>query len=123
MSSVEEYKSDLFLILMAARALAGVDVSKRIAEIERAHAIGPIVDPTLWMKKREAMEQDRDLLRAALPLAELGRRLVEAAEHTCVGAELAPADETEARWRAARTKDDEAGVGFEERVERNRTRG
>jgi hypothetical protein len=63
-----EYREQLKLILSAARIVACVDVPKLISDIERADVIAPLIDPTLWMTKHREMEEDRQLLEAALPL-------------------------------------------------------
>lgn len=42
------------------------DFSQLLRDIESADAIGPMVDPSLWMKKGKAMDEDREVFRAAL---------------------------------------------------------
>ena len=77
MSKLHEYQQAVLVCHMAARMLAAHDLKGLIADIDRADAVGPIVDPSLWMKKRGAMREDLEVLRAALPLAQLGRELAE----------------------------------------------
>lgn len=71
---IAEYRANLLLIHMAARTIAKMDIPKMLDDIERSHAIGPMLDPTLYRDKRKAMEEDAELLRAALPLYKLGRK-------------------------------------------------
>ncbi len=47
-----------------------------IAIIE-AETIGPIANPTLWIKKSEAMNQDKEIVKAALPLKRLAAKIKE----------------------------------------------
>jgi hypothetical protein len=59
---------------MAAKLLTYIDIPQMLADIERADTLGPLLDPTLWMNKSEAMNQDRELLKAALPLWKLAKK-------------------------------------------------
>lgn len=68
MSDTETYRSAVLMCAMAGNALAQHDLPKLLEAIEHAHAIGPILDPTLYRDKMPAMEQDKELLLAALPL-------------------------------------------------------
>lgn len=70
---IMEYRQDLIVIGMAARALARIDIAKRIAAIDKAEAIGAIFDPTLYMQKSRAMQEDKRLFEAARGLAEIGK--------------------------------------------------
>lgn len=75
--SSEEYQAAVHAAALAVRLLAMHDIPKLLGAIERADATGPFFNPSLWMSKREAMMQDRELLRAAKPLHDLGKRLLE----------------------------------------------
>ncbi len=66
--NAEEYRDSLLLIAHAARAIATVDVPDLLKRIEMAHSLGSVLDPTLYRQKVELMEQDRELLLAAVPL-------------------------------------------------------
>lgn len=46
--------------------LAARDFSKLLEAIERAHALGPIMDPTLYCERCAAMDEDAKVFRAAL---------------------------------------------------------
>lgn len=62
--------------------LALHDYEALIADIDRAGAVGPILDPTLWRAKHKAMDEDKELFALAAPLAKLGRLLSEAASRS-----------------------------------------
>lgn len=68
--------------MLAAGILREHDLPMILAAIERADVFGPLLDPTLWRDKHRAMEEDRDMLRAAMPLWELGKRLATTRERT-----------------------------------------
>lgn len=74
-AELETYQSTIMQIVLMARILKDIDLPKLIETIDHANAIGPFVDPTLWMQKVDAMSQDKKLLEAALPLRELGIEL------------------------------------------------
>jgi hypothetical protein len=59
------------------RMLEVHDLQAMLVAIERADSAGPLLDPTLWMKNRKKMDEDRELLMAALPLANMGKRMRE----------------------------------------------
>jgi hypothetical protein len=67
-SNEERYQAALKACAEACRIVSQHDIRGLIEAIDHAHAVGPIVDPTLYRDKAEAMEQDRELLQAALPL-------------------------------------------------------
>jgi NADH pyrophosphatase NudC (nudix superfamily) len=64
------YQNFLRTCAMCAQLLATQeqDIPDLLRSIDRADAIAPLMDPTLWMKKRDAMLMDKELLEAALPL-------------------------------------------------------
>lgn len=76
----DDYQAAVIACHVAARMLAQHPIDKLLEAIERADSIGPILDPSLWMKKRDAMNDDREVLRAARKLAEIGRHLAEQEE-------------------------------------------
>jgi len=73
--TAQEYQGAVVMVAAMARLLAGYDVPGLLADIEHAEAIGPVLDPTLYRDKAKAMGEDRELLRAALPLYQLGKKL------------------------------------------------
>lgn len=72
---VEAYRTALMLCIAAARLIGQFDIPKLLADIDHADSIGPILDPTLWRDKHEAMHEDREVFRAALPLYKLAAQL------------------------------------------------
>jgi hypothetical protein len=66
--TAEEYQQQLVNVAMTARLLVDVDIPDLLNRIERAHSFGCMVDPTLYRDKVQAMDQDKDMLEAALPL-------------------------------------------------------
>lgn len=91
----EEYRDQLILIANAARIISMVDVPDFLNRIERAHALGAVLDPTLYRKNVEAMDQDKELLEAALPLWRLANRARQNAA-AATGPKGYPVDDTEA---------------------------
>lgn len=60
--------------VLAAASCAAVlhahDIPELLQAAARVHAVGPILDPTLYRERSAAMDQDAALLLAALPLWE-----------------------------------------------------
>ncbi|MGH9462021.1 MAG: hypothetical protein ACRD1X_12430 [Vicinamibacteria bacterium] len=75
----EEYRDNLIMVLTSARTLLLVDVPDLLNRISRAETLGPLLDPTLWIRNHQAMEEDKELLEAALPLYNLAKMLQERA--------------------------------------------
>ena len=75
MTDRETYQAAVFVAIAAARALAVQPIPELLSDIDRADAFGPIINPTLWRDKHKAMDQDRKLLEAALPLYRIGVKL------------------------------------------------
>jgi hypothetical protein len=71
----EEYQVAIRTVAMIAKLLAQHDIPGLLRSIETADAVGPIFDPTLWMKKSEAMAEDKYMLTQAMPLYFLGKKL------------------------------------------------
>lgn len=77
---ISEYRSALLLILNSARVMTVIDLPQLLSDIESAHAVGPMVDPTLYREKMRAMNEDKEILTAALPLWKLAKMLEERAK-------------------------------------------
>jgi hypothetical protein len=52
-------------VLIAAQSIADLDLQPLINAIDQADTVGALIDPTLYMAKREALAQSRALLVAA----------------------------------------------------------
>lgn len=76
----EEYQQQLVNVAMTARLLVDVDIPDLLQRIERAHSFGCMLDPTLYRAKVEAMDQDKDMLEAALPLWRWARKVQASAQ-------------------------------------------
>jgi hypothetical protein len=76
----EQYQQQLFTVAMTGRLLVDVDVPDLLQRIERAHSFGCMVDPTLYRDKVQAMDQDKEMLEAALPLWRWARKVQAAAQ-------------------------------------------
>ncbi|MGH6967797.1 MAG: hypothetical protein ACREEN_01660 [Stellaceae bacterium] len=63
------YEEQLQVALLAIKGFfaitAGVDFDEIIARMDRADAIGPYRDPTLWMTARQGLESQRRTMIAA----------------------------------------------------------
>src|ERR1700674_4580087 len=66
--TAEEYQTTVASCALVGSMLTQYDLPKILQMIGRAETVGPMVDPTLWIKKHEAMGEDKKLLEAALPL-------------------------------------------------------
>jgi hypothetical protein len=72
---IEAYQAAVRAIALVAKLVVQHDIPKFLEAIEHADSVGPLLEPTLWREKRKAMLEDRELLRAALPLFDLGKKL------------------------------------------------
>ena len=71
----ETYRSAITSCAVAMSVVAQYNLPGLVSRIERAHALGPILDPTLYRAKVISMEEDRRIVEAALPLFRLAMRL------------------------------------------------
>lgn len=74
-AQINAYRDAVLAAYFSANRLAAHDIHKLLADIERAESIGPIVDPTFFREKMKAMEEDKAVLRAAIPLWNIGKKL------------------------------------------------
>lgn len=75
-AKIAEYREAVHTVVLCARMIAVHDLPAILESIERADIVGPMIDPTLWREKHKAMDQDREILRAALDLHAIGKQLV-----------------------------------------------
>jgi hypothetical protein len=75
----EEWANAIMTIAMAARMVAQWDLEGMISRGETALGAGVFFDPTLWIQKRKALEEDLEMVRAALPLLRVAEKLGAAA--------------------------------------------
>jgi hypothetical protein len=74
-AAIAEYQSAIVTVVTCARLLATHDIPALLAAIETADSVGPILDPTMWRAKKPAMDEDKQMLQAALPLWRLAELL------------------------------------------------
>lgn len=65
---VEAYQEAVRRVALVARMLADVDFEKLLRAIDHADSVGPLLEPTLYIQKAQAMREDRTLLAAAQAL-------------------------------------------------------
>ncbi len=58
------------------------DIQHMLRDIDHADSVGPLLDPTLWMKKGQQMREDREILKAALPLWNMAKKAQKKAKTT-----------------------------------------
>ncbi|MEX2599303.1 MAG: hypothetical protein WD533_06570 [Dehalococcoidia bacterium] len=66
----EEYKAHLSLVWMAAQAVEDLPLTAMLESMERADRVGPILDPSLWIRNHGVMDEDRRIVEAALGMQE-----------------------------------------------------
>ncbi len=62
----EEYLEVQTKLTLFAAMIIEVDVEGLLERVERADAIVPLIDPTLWMKGHDKLDAIKDLARGAL---------------------------------------------------------
>ena len=64
---------------LSAREILALDLPKLIEDGERAQTVAPLLDPTAFIHRGQALAEDLELLRAALPLWQWGKKVRERA--------------------------------------------
>jgi hypothetical protein len=77
---IDDHGQCVMVVVMAARALETHDIEGAIERAKHALEIGPFFQPTAWIQNHEKLEQDIEVLRAALPLVKLAREIRERIE-------------------------------------------
>jgi len=72
---VTTWQEAITTICLAAGALLAYDLPKLLEDAGRAHAFGPLLDPTLYRAKVAALDEDCVMIRAALPLYHFAKKL------------------------------------------------
>jgi len=104
-SDEDRYRTAVTQVHAVAAILQRHDIAGLIDAIDLADSVGPVVDPTAWRAKRDAMAEDREALQAARALWVFGRRMAErraeaadpVAAYLRVRAEIDEATDTERR--------------------------
>lgn len=63
---IERYRHARFACEAAREFLRELPLEELLREIDLADTLGPMLDPTAWMKKGPAMREDRAVFAAAL---------------------------------------------------------
>lgn len=72
-----EYRQAVAAVVMAANLLEQFDLPKLLQEINHAETIGCFINPTLWIEKRSALREDKEMISVAIPLWNLAKKLRE----------------------------------------------
>lgn len=67
-AKIQAYRDAVITAQMCAQMLSVHNIDGLLADIATADSVGPMLDPTLWRDKHKAMDEDRELLEAALKL-------------------------------------------------------
>lgn len=73
--TIDEYQAAVKSCVVACKLISAFDLPGMLTSIDRADSIGPLIDPTLWIKNSKAMREDREIIEAALPLWSLKEKL------------------------------------------------
>ena len=76
----EDYQNAIGACMAAARIITLYDLPDLLNSIATADALGPILDPTLWIQNNQKMTEDRKIIEAAMPLWKLAKMLEERAK-------------------------------------------
>lgn len=75
----EEYQEYLNRLSLAGQLIADVPIAELLNTISHCDTIGPIVDPTAWMRGADNLRDQEDLVRAASRLVSWGSEFIAAA--------------------------------------------
>jgi len=67
-AKIKEYRYAILHISMAMNMLSVHDLPGILKAIEYADSAGPVFDPTLWRDKHKQMAEDKEMVKAAMPL-------------------------------------------------------
>jgi hypothetical protein len=69
------YEQVITHIGLFARIIHEHDIPGMLEDIDKADAFGPYLDPTLWMKNRKGLRENKEALEAVLPLWSFAQKL------------------------------------------------
>jgi hypothetical protein len=73
MLSEQEYREGLVVAHLVAKTIAQLPLEEMLALIDRCEAIGPMIDPTAFMKGAKRMGEDKEIIEA---LARAKKRII-----------------------------------------------
>ena len=77
---LEEYQGHLRQAALLVGLVRMIPVTKMLGMISWAETTGPMLDPTLYREKAQAMKEDAELLEALLPMYALAVKIKPSAE-------------------------------------------
>jgi len=72
---ISDHRACVTVVVMAARALEGYDIDGAIRAAEHSRDFGCFFSPGAWMQNVDKLREDIELLKAALPLVQLAKRI------------------------------------------------
>ncbi len=80
--TIDDEETDRYRVAIKSCINAGFiltehNLPKVLATVNQAEAIGPILNPTLFREKAQALREDKELLEAAMPLYNLVQRRID----------------------------------------------
>jgi hypothetical protein len=64
-----EYQGHMIMLWTAAEAISKMPLITILERMNRAEALGPLLDPTLWRDKSKQFQEDKRIVEAALHVA------------------------------------------------------
>jgi hypothetical protein len=80
--SSAEYRAAVVGCAFIAKMLTQYDLQAIIEAINHSDAFGCFIDPTLWINNRDKMQEDKQIIEAAMPLWKMGMKMKTMAEET-----------------------------------------
>src|SRR5713101_4635387 len=74
---IEDYRKAIKSCIGAGFLLTEYKLPEILAAINQAEATGPMLNPTLFREKAQALREDKELLKAAMPLYNLVQRRID----------------------------------------------
>jgi hypothetical protein len=71
----DTYGTIILAALIASKMISLYDLPDLLSRMSLAHTTASIYDPTLWMNKHKMMEEDRELIEAAMPLWRMAMKM------------------------------------------------
>jgi hypothetical protein len=74
-TSAEEYQLALLACYVLVRMARVVPTEKLLEQLRNADTVAPMTDPSAWLRNRDAVSQDRQVVEAAHRLVSVGDAL------------------------------------------------
>lgn len=86
--SKDEYIKTQLAILNTAKTIAGLDLPGFLAQINRAEAVSPMIDPTMYRKAQDNLQAIKKLAQALLPVKKAYQELFDAVIKTAARGDM-----------------------------------